>query len=175
MFHFKKSLFSLFIACWALCAQAGTPSYIGQHLSNPDDLNAINKVTEDFRTALINKDTKLLTSLTLNSNILFSSAPSPEQIRTMREKYDVNFDGIFVGGLQDFCGFLRREKQAIEEKFYNVKITQDDHMAWVMFDYEFQIDHVTQNYGIETWELIKGADTEWKIVSVVWSVNMPQN
>ncbi len=174
MFQFKKSLFCLFMACWTVCAQAETPSYIGQHLSSPDDLKAINKVTEDFRTALINKDTKLLTSLMLNSNILFSSSPSPEQIRKMREKYDVNFDGIFGGGLQDFIGFLGREKQAIEEKFYNVKITQDDHMAWVMFDYEFQMEHVTQNYGIETWELIKGMDDQWKIVSVVWSVHMPQ-
>lgn len=158
----------------ALIARAEVPAYIGQHSSSPEDTAAISKVIEAFRTGIMNKDTKQLTSLMLNSNILFSSSPTPQQIRTMREKYDANFDGIFGGGLQDFCGFLAKEKGAVEEKFYNIKITQDDHMAWVMFDYEFQMEHKTQNYGIETWELIKGADDQWKIVSVVWSVHMAQ-
>jgi len=174
MRKFTQIVMTSLLLCSATLARAETPSYIGQHISTPEDIQAITKVTEDFQTGLINKDTKLLTSLMLNSNILFSSAPSPQQIRNMKEKMDVNFDGIFSGGLQDFCGFIAREKAAIEEKFYNITITQDDHMAWVMFDYEFQKDHKTQNYGIENWQLIKAADDKWKIISIVWSVHMAQ-
>jgi len=174
MRHFLIALISGVFVFSTLSASAETPAYIGQHTSSPEDTAAIGKVIEAFRTGIINKDPKQLTTLMLNSNILFSSSPTPQQIRGMREKYDANFDGIFGGGLQDFCGFLTREKSAVEEKFYNIKITQDDHMAWVMFDYEFQMEHKTQNYGIEAWELIKSADDQWKIVSVVWSVHMAQ-
>jgi hypothetical protein len=151
------------------------PDYIGKHISTPEDVAAINNVVEQFRTGIINKDGRQINALMLNSHVLFSSAPTPAQINTIREKYDPNFDGIFAGGLQDFCQFLSKEKGAVEEKFYNIKITQDDHTAWVMFDYEFQMEHQTQNYGVETWELAKDAHDQWKIISVVWSVHMAKS
>jgi hypothetical protein len=165
---FKASTCGMAFLCAAI-AHAEVPAYVGQHSSTPEDIAAITKVTEEFKSALINKNAKQLSSLMLNSGILFSSAPSPEQIRGMHEKYDVNFDGIFSGGLGEFLQFIGKKGPAIEEKFYNMKITQDDHMAWVMFDFEFLEDNKTENYGIESWQLIKAADDKWKIVSVLWS------
>lgn len=152
-------------------AHAETPSYIGQHVSTPEDTAAITKITEDFRAAISNKDAKLLSTLVLNSNILFSSASSPELIKTINDKYDVNYDGLSSGGFTEFSQYLAKEKNPIEEKFYNIKITQDGHTAWVNFDYEFVADHKTENYGIETWQLIKAANGSWKIISVVWSAH----
>ncbi len=169
MFKFVKPFLISAALLFVTCANAELPSYIGQHASTPEDIAAITKVTEDFRTAIINKDSKLLSTLMLNSNILFSSSASPEQIKHANEKFDVNFEGIFSGGLADFSQFIGSAKKPIEEKFYNMKITQDGHMAWVMFDYEFQEDHKTENYGVETWQLIKAANNNWKIISVVWS------
>jgi len=48
--------------------------------------------------------------------------------------------------------------QDTRAKFYNVKITQDGNVAWVMFDYEFVREGKTQNYGIETWQMMKVGD-----------------
>ncbi len=54
-----------------------------------------------------------------------------------------------------------------------MKITQDRNVAWVMFDYEFAVNGKTQNYGIETWQMMKVADDKWKIASVIWTMNRP--
>lgn len=176
MRHTIQALFICLIVFVFNASHAATPTLAGRHISNLEDIAAITKVTEEFRTALINKNPKQLASLMLNSNILFSSAPSPQQIRNMHEKFDPNFDGVFNGGLGQFLQFIADPKHAVEEKFYDIKITQDDHMAWVMFDFEFFEDEKIENYGVETWQLIKAADEKWKIVSVVWSSHaIPQN
>ena len=65
--------------------------------------------------------------------------------------------------------FIATTKEPIEEKFYNIKITQDGHVAWVMFDFEFLSGGKVENYGVETWQMVKAIDDKWKIFSVVWS------
>jgi ketosteroid isomerase-like protein len=81
--------------------------------------------------------------------------------------------GIRAGGYGDFVRFIGMSKQALEEEFYNVKITQDGDVAWVMFDYAFLKDGTTQNYGIETWQMMKAKNGDWKIASVMWAMNQP--
>jgi hypothetical protein len=162
------SITSLMFLC-AGVARADVPDYVGQRISTPEDIAAITKVTEDFRTALNNKNTRQMSSFLLNSNILFSSAPSPQKIKEINEKYDANFDGVFSGGFRHFADYLTKPGIVAEQKFYNMKITQDDHMAWVMFDFEFFENKKIENYGVETWQLIKAADDKWKIVSILWS------
>lgn len=150
---------------------ADVPAYIGKHISDAQDTQAINKVIDDFQVALKTKDSKLLSTLVLNSNILFASPVPPEGITMVRDKHDVNFDGLRAGGFTAFANFIGSEKEPIEEKFYNLKVTQDGNVAWVMFDYEFVMSGKTQNYGVETWQMIKAADSKWKIVSVMWTMN----
>lgn len=147
------------------------PPYIGKHTSTQQDTAAINKVVEDFGNAIRNKDSKLLSTLVLHSNILFDAPMDPEGIAVLRNKADVNFDGLRSGGYSDFARFIGTTKDQVEEKFYNVKITQDKNVAWVMFDYEFVVNGKTQNYGIETWQMMKAADDKWKIASVMWTMN----
>jgi hypothetical protein len=147
------------------------PSYIGKYTSTPQDTAAINKVIEDFKTALKTKDLRLLSSLVLNSNILFDAPLGPEAIAHTRSKIDVNFNGLRNSGYNDFARFIASSKEPVEEKFYNVKITQDKNVAWVMFDYEFLVGGKAENYGIETWQMMKVADNSWKIASVMWTMN----
>ena len=155
----------------ASAAFAQTPAYIGRHESTPEDLKAITKVTDDFQEALIKKDIKLLSSLMYNSNILFSAPADDGFVKQMREKTDVNFDGVAgKDGYGNFAKFIATSKQPVQEKFYNIKITQDRHVAWVIFDYEFLIDNKTQNVGVESWQMYK-TDGKWKIFSVVWSMH----
>lgn len=171
--RFFSSAFLLASILW--CGGAGAanpvPDYIGRHVSTPQDTQAINKVIEDFQVAIKTKDSKLLSTLVLNANILFDSPLGPEGIAMVRNKRDVNFDGIRAGAYSEFARFIGMAKESLEEKFYNVKITQDGNVAWVMFDYEFLENGKTQNYGVETWQMIKAADSQWKIVSVIWTMH----
>jgi len=48
-------------------------------------------------------------------------------------------------------------------------VTQDGHLAWVTFDFEFLQDSKVVNRGLEVWQVLHAADGKWKIMSVVWS------
>lgn len=150
-------------------ALAQVPNYIGQYEASTSDTQAIEKVTVDFRAALISKDAAKLSSLLLNSKILFTSPLPPAAIRKRRGEGNLHADGLAEIGAADFLHFVANSKTAIEERFYNIRITQDRHLAWVMFDFEFLEDGKVENYGVETWQMIKMADESWKIISVVWS------
>ncbi|MBV7536650.1 nuclear transport factor 2 family protein [Duganella sp. sic0402] len=142
-------------------------------VSTPEDVAAITAVTEQFQAALKAKDVKALSSLMLNSNILWSSPASDKQVAKLRAEHDPNFDGVRAGGYNDFAWFIKNAKKDIEERFYNIKITQDGDLAWVMFDYEFVGDGKVENYGVETWQMVKRGG-QWKIFSVVWSTHFPE-
>ncbi|MCZ4223345.1 hypothetical protein [Pedobacter rhodius] len=73
--------------------------------------------------------------------------------------------------LSDYRSFIRSMYDAskYEEKFYNVKINEDGFIASVTFDYSFWIDGKKQNWGSESWGLIKTKGL-WKITSVIFSV-----
>ena len=109
--------------------------------------------------------------MVISNSILFSSPLPPEAIKLTREKKDVNFNGMTPNGYEDFARSIQTSKNANEEKFYNLKVTQDGNVAWVQFDYEFVSNKKTYNYGIEVWQMFKSMDESWKIFSVVWSMN----
>ncbi|MGB8338576.1 MAG: hypothetical protein WCD07_00540 [Burkholderiales bacterium] len=159
---------------FAACAVANTNSqtYATKRISNPEDIQAIKQVVEDFRLAIINKDGKKLSTLVLNSRILFTSPCDQKAVDKIREK-DVNFDGVGVGGFYNFANYVSTTTDKIEEKFYNVEITQDGVLAWVMFDYEFYENDKVSNFGVENWQLRK-TDGKWKIFSVIWSTYLPE-
>jgi ketosteroid isomerase-like protein len=164
----RAALFSAALICSPVFA-ADVPSHVGRYESTPEDIAAINKVVQDFQSALKSKDVKLLSSLMLNSNILWASPARPEGIAKVRETIDVNFDGLSPMGYPGFAEFISSEKQLVEERFYNVRITQDRHIAFVLFDFDFRIGDKVINHGLEAWQMLKGADGKWKIASVYWS------
>ena len=57
-----------------------------------------------------------------------------------------------------------------EEKFYNIKIDNDESIATVSFDYSFWEKDKKINWGKESWHLVKIKD-EWKITSVIFSMD----
>jgi hypothetical protein len=147
---------------------AENDAHIGNHVTTPEDIAAITQVTADFQQALIKKDSKGLSALMFNSNILFATPAGETNLKRIRAEKDINFDGVAVGGFTGFAKSLEQSTEPIEEKFYNIKITQDGHVAWVMFDFEFLKDGKVGNYGVESWQMYK-VDGKWKILSVVWS------
>jgi ketosteroid isomerase-like protein len=155
---------------------ADLPADVERHTTTPEDQRAIGQVVADFQAALKSKDVRLLASLMLNTDIPFSSPAAPQWIKKARELHDPNANGLRAGGFYDFARFIRESKVPVEERFHNVKITQDKNVAWVMFDYEFVEDGKVQNYGIETWQMMQDVEGKWKIASVWWTYNpMPQS
>lgn len=175
----RKTLYTaliaaVFAAATATASAAGDPAYIGQHASTPEDTQAINKVIDDFKAAIKTRDVQLLTSLMVNENLLWTSPPPPQVLKEIRQKHPET-QGIPEGAFRGFRGFrdfVASSKVPVEEKFYNVRITQDANLAWVMFDYEFVEGARTSNYGVETWQMMKDADGQWKIASVFWSSHL---
>lgn len=166
------SLRAAVLAAALVCSPAfaaALPSHVGRYESTPEDIAAINKVAQDFQAALKAKDIKLLSSLMLNSNVFWGSPASPASIARVRENVDVNFDGLNPHGYPSFAEFIKSEKKVVEERFYNIRITQDRHVAFVLFDFDFRIGDEVINHGLEAWQMLKGADGKWKIASVYWS------
>ncbi|MFZ6844410.1 YybH family protein [Undibacterium sp. RuTC16W] len=146
---------------------ADTPTRV--RTSTPEDIQAITQVTQDFQTAIRTKNLKQLAGLMLHSKVMFESPASPEMVRSVREKFDPSFDGTGSSSYTSFAQFVAKDKGNLDERFSNIQITQDGHIAWVVFDYEFVKDNQVENYGVETWQMMKNADSQWKILSVVWS------
>lgn len=152
---------------------AEPPSYIGQRTATPEDTRAIQKVIDDFQAAIKNKDEKLLSSLMADENLLWVSPPPPAMFKQLRQKFGPDFKGLPPPGMfKGFNHFIGSSKVPVEERFYNIRITQDANVAWVMFDYEFLEDNKPTNHGVETWQLMKWDDGTWKIISVVWSLHL---
>jgi hypothetical protein len=163
-------LFVLSCAVFTRTSEAA-PDYPHKRISTPTDVAAIRKVTDDFMSAIANKNGKQLSTLVLHSRILFTSPGDQAQVDSVRA-IDSNFDGVGVGGFGQFAEFITTTKETVSEKFYNIEITQDGPVAWVMFDYEFYVGGKVTNYGVEHWQLRK-TDGKWKIFSVVWSRHVP--
>lgn len=172
----SRLLRAAFLGAALLCANAlATESAVhaARVESTPEDIAAIRQVTVDFQEALKTRDIKRLSSLMLNSNILFASPAPPEGARKVRATIDVNFDGVTPGGYPGFAESIETRPGAVEERFYNIRITQDRHVAVVVFDFDFLRDAKVINHGIEIWQMLKAHDGKWKIVSVYWSSKGP--
>lgn len=172
-----RRLFHSFVLSSALClassASAADPAFVGKYLSTPEDTAAIHKVILDFQTGIKTKNLLLLSTLMVSSDVLFSSPSPPEHIKEAHAKFDVNYTGLAAGGFASFSGMILREKGTIEERFYNIRVTQDDNTAVVMFDFDFLRNGKISNHGLETWQMMKDKDSKWKIASVFWSSKGP--
>ena len=148
-----------------------TPPKKATRISTPEDAAAIGKVLSDFMSAIAAKNGKQLSTLILHSRILFTSPGDQARVDSARE-VDVHFDGVGVGGFAQFSRYVSTTPDKISEIARNVEITQDGHLAWVLFDYEFHVNDKLSNYGVEAWQLRK-TDGAWKIFSVVWTQHEP--
>ena len=153
----------------ALPIGAQSTPYNRPRTSTAADLEAITQVTVAFRAALAKGDVPGLSSLLVDKGILFGSPPSPDAVRTRRARGNTEFTGAEPGGFAAFAAFVGGSSVPLEEKFYNIQVAQDGHLAWVVFDFEFLAAGKVENYGVESWQMLKTADDRWKIMSVVWS------
>lgn len=170
-----KRLFLSLITCLffqsAIVNAEDVPDYVGKYTSTAEDTKAINNVIEDFQKAILKKDGDLLKSLFMNEEITFFSPPPQKNVDFLREKHNLDFwESYNFRQSNTFVKFISTGKDQTEERFYNVKITQDNNYGLVVFDYDFRQNGAVLNWGIETWQLFK-LDGKWLISTVMWSVN----
>ena len=155
-------------------AEVVVPIFIGKHKKNIEDTVAIKSVIEKFKQAIRQKDGPALNELFLYDDIFFQSAPSQIELDRTRAEKDPNFlKQPPTGRAQRFVKFISENSHELEERFYNVQITQDKELALVTFDFDFRVDGAVTNYGIEVWQMFK-IGKDWRIATVVWSSTRPE-
>jgi len=170
MFNFFKMLtvIAAFASASVTALAEAVPDYAGKHRGTPADIAAIEAAIEEFDRAIREKDGAALEALFLYDDIFFHPAPPQEAIDQVRQQDPEFFKKHPSGRAQRFVKFISESKEQLEERFYNVKITQDTEFALVTFDYDFRSDSVVSNYGFEVWQMFK-VDGKWQIATVAWS------
>ena len=91
--------------------------------------------------------------------MLYASRPKPDMPRPKK---------FFNSSPGDFIGFIAKDPAALEETFSNIRIDTDGDVAQVWFDYTFMAGGYKENWGKESWQLVR-TEAGWKIAAVVWS------
>lgn len=160
----------LFVAMIMLAGIAALPRYALSQ--DTDSKTQIAQVVETFRTAIINKDEEAFLKLFLKEDItwagvttdasierLYARRPKPEMKRPFK---------VFTSSPRRFIGSLVKTKAKVEETISNVRIDSDGEVGQVWFDYAFVYGSYKENWGKESWQMVRTADG-WKIAAVVWS------
>ncbi|MDQ1089575.1 hypothetical protein [Siphonobacter sp. SORGH_AS_1065] len=128
----------------------------------------INGIVDQFRTSISKKDSvTFLRLFTPQAFVWIGVMKNQNQFKKVIAKKP-DLKNYFSVGYDTFYKFLG-DKGTQEEIFKNVRITNDDVIGSVTFDYEYWNDGKMTNWGKEFWHLIK-MDNEWKMVSVIFSI-----
>lgn len=63
---------------------------------------------------------------------------------------------------------IAADKERSEEAISNVRIDSDGDVAQVWFDYSYLSGSYKENWGKESWQMVR-TEEGWKIAAVVWS------
>lgn len=137
------------------------------------DKQQIDAIVETFRSAIIKKDTASFMKLFLHEGItwtgvitdasierMYANRPDPKLKRPAKYKNS---------SPRSFIESIATDPEQLEETFANVRIDSDGDVAQVWFDYSFVVGKNKQNWGKESWQMVR-TDSGWKIAAVVWSM-----
>lgn len=152
------------------------PAALPAHAHAPaESRQQIEKIVEQFRLAIVNKDKDGFMKLFLREDITWASAYDDASLDgIMARRGDKSLPRpkkIFGGSPRDFIESIATDPAPLEETFENVRIDADEDVAQVWFDYSFKSGNYRQNWGKEAWHLLR-TDDGWKIASVTWSMKL---
>lgn len=133
------------------------------------DRAAIQKVVEQFQAALIARDGKTLGSLFLQDHDSWLSVLDEKTwLEAKARKPDIK--KVHRSSWRRFADMVQNGKEAIEERFYNVRIDTNGAIASVYFEFDFLADGKVDNHGAESWQMVRAEDG-WKISSMLFSID----
>ena len=157
-----------------------TSVYAGQSDKRIDKntLHAIESVVEVFDKAIVNKDREAFLALftdpdkkmmaIFSDDIMKNREALVAKINKEEGKNLVATKSFTMSPTQMIENKLKR-KTASKQQISNIKINTDGNIANVYFDYVYYIDGKKNNWGNESWQLVKTLKG-WKINSVVYSI-----
>lgn len=165
-----KKIIAAILACTLLMTFASA----SHAAPDPADRKSIEQVVEAFRVSVIKKDTATFMSLFYSEGIPWIGVTTDKSLkRENAEKPDPKMpDRGKISGAgtpRRFIEGIARNPVIISETFDNVRIDSDGDVAQVWFDYSFNHGSYKQNWGKESWHLVR-TDAGWKISSVIWSM-----
>ena len=138
-----------------------------------DSKAQIERVVETFRTAIVNKDEEAFLKLFLKEDItwtgiladasierLYATRPQPQMKRPSK-----HFNS---SPRKFFHANVLQAKANVDETVSNLRIDSDGDVGQVWFDFTFVNGGYKENWGKESWQMVRTADG-WKIAGVVWS------
>lgn len=161
MTSMKKWLYSLILL------MAATTAY-----AQPDGLSdkkQIENVLQSFMDCIGKKDTTSFLTLFYEGPVQWVGTMKFSSYAS-ELKEDPKAKDFFTGNQRSFIRSVSG-KDNCAEKFSNIRIHEDGSIAMVAFDYSFWKNGEKQNWGQESWGLIK-TKGQWKITSVIFSVEM---
>lgn len=160
----------------AACLTIGLLLSVPQHAlaQSPDNgKQEIERMVETFRTAVINKDTASFMRLFVREDItwigVFTDASVDRFYARRKDPKLPRPPKYFSGSPRKFIEGIASDAVLLEETFSNVRIDTDGEVAQVWFDYSFMVGNYRQNWGKESWQVVR-TDAGWKIAAVVWSM-----
>lgn len=131
------------------------------------DKDYIKQVINTFMTCIVKKDSIQFYNL-FNPDPVVWVGVFKGKTQQNRISKDSTKKNHFIS---DYKSFYRSISDLeTEEKFYNIKIDNDESISTVSFDYSFWEKNKKINWGKESWHLVKIKD-EWKITSVIFSMD----
>jgi len=132
----------------------------------------IARVVELFRNAIINKDKDAFLKLFLKEDITWSGVTADTSIDMLYANWPNPAlrrpSKVFSSNPRAFIESIVAERERSEETFANLRIDSDGDVAQVWFDYSFLSDGRKQNWGKESWQMVR-TEAGWKIAAVIWS------
>ncbi|MBB6130613.1 Cif family virulence factor [Mucilaginibacter lappiensis] len=136
------------------------------------DRNEITEVINNYGKYVIEKDSTAFYSLFNDGPVTWCAALKERSQAREFEKNGIKSArrSYFAGSYKAFMRSLFRYKST-EDKFDNIRITEDGTVASVSMDYSFWADNKMTNWGGKYLTLIK-RDGKWKITSVIYSLEL---
>lgn len=143
------------------------PQSVFSQERNTNDKQEIRKMLSTFMQCLVEKDSIKFYNLFHKDPVVWVGVTQEKSHKAELKKDSTEKDYFWATYKQ----FYHRISNvgANEEKFYNVNIIEDGYIASVIFDYSFWKNKKKQNWGKESWGLIK-TNHQWKITSVIFSL-----
>lgn len=151
---------------------AVAPQYAVAQTADSSDKAQIERVIESFRAAIGSRDEAAFLRLFLKEDItwtgvttdasierLYANRPDPQMKRPFKFSHS---------SPRRYISAILKDKEKIDETISNVRIDSDGDVGQVWFDYSFISGDYKENWGKESWQMVRTTEG-WKIAGVVWS------
>lgn len=131
----------------------------------------ISAIVDTFSVSIKEKDKSTFLGLFVEEGVSWIGVFSGDEYEKLKKNGGGkgNIPGkLFHSGPEQFIDWVIGLEGTPREEFEGIKISTDGDVASVYFDYKFYLDSELQNWGSESWLLVK-SEAGWKIQAVNFS------